>query len=34
MTENLLVTNYIARRPELVVIRKTGTSVYEDGEQT
>lgn len=34
MPENLLVKNYIAKRPEMVMIRKIGTSAYQYGEKT
>lgn len=34
MPENLLICNFSHRKPELVSIRKVGTSAYEEGEKT
>ena len=31
LPENLLVSNFAPKKPELSIIRKTGHSAYEDG---
>lgn len=34
MPENLLVTNFSHKKPDILSIRKIGTSAYEEGEKT
>ena len=34
MLENFVVSNFTAKRPEVLIIRKTGTSAYEKGEKS